>query len=502
MSKKPDQTEQIANTVTEFYGDPYGYVMWVFPWGEEGTPLANFPGGPRPWQKLFLLELGKQIRGRGFNGVDPVDPIRMARASGHGIGKSALTAWLIKFILDTRPFAKGVVTANTSNQLQTKTWGELAKWHGMSLTAQFFTYHNTRGNMCIYQNEYPETWRCDALTCKEENSEAFAGLHAATSTPFYIFDEASAIPEKIHEVAQGGLTDGEPMWFQFGNPTRNTGFFRGLFGRLGHRWDTAHIDSRDVEGTNKELFAQWAIDYGEDSDFFRVRVTGQFPRSSVKQLIPVDIVLAAMKKKIAVRDHDYAPRVIGIDCAWFGGDRSTIWFRQGLFSERLWEGREIDNVTLAGIAGEYIKERSADAVFVDAGWGAGVIDILRSQGFSPIPIFFNAKPISPKYMNKRSEMWGLMKDWLASGSVIPEDQQIHDDLIGPEYSMTVAGKIQLEKKESMHKRGLDSPDDGDALALTFAAPVIRLTEYEQMKNAEGQSMCKTEYDVLEDAFAS
>jgi len=492
VSRREDM-KMLAEDLAKYYDDPYGYVMWAFPWRREGTTLEKF-SGPRPWQKEFLVTLGMQIKARHFDGVNPVSPILMARASGHGIGKSALTAWLIKFILDTRPNSKGVVTANTSDQLRTKTWGELAKWHNMSVTKSLFEYKNSRGNMSLYNIDSPETWRCDALTCREENSESFAGLHAATATPFFIFDEASAIPEKIHEVAQGGLTDGEPMWFQFGNPTRNTGFFRRIFSQMKRRWLSGHIDSRDVEGTNKEVFRTWIEDYGIDSDFVRVRVTGQFPRAAVCQFIPNDIVEAAMGKHLPPSLYDFAPKILGVDVAWYGDDRSVIWYRQGLMSKRLWSMREVDSITTAGIVGQYEDELQTDATFVDAGVGTGVIDQLRRLGRNPIPVWFGGKPLIPKYHNKRAEMWGEMKDWLELGSAIPKEQSILDDLTGPEYHMTLLGKIQLERKEDMKKRGLSSPDDGDGLALTFGGPVIAKSEFAGVTG--DPCMAEMDYDLF------
>ena len=123
----------LAEDLAGFYADPVGYVMYAFPWGEPGTPLEK-SHGPRAWQREFLEDLGRMITERGFDGIIPVEAIQCSVASGHGIGKSALTAMLIKYVLDTRPHSKGVVTANTGDQLKTKTWAELGKWHNMSVT--------------------------------------------------------------------------------------------------------------------------------------------------------------------------------------------------------------------------------------------------------------------------------------------------------------------------------------------------------------------------------
>ena len=204
--RKLTADEQLTEDLAKFYADPLGHVMYSYPWDTEPaiqivrlekpwSDRFNCEWGPDVWACKFLDELGKQILDRGFDGRTPIEPpIRFATSSGHGIGKSVLVSWLIKFILDTRPHSKGIVTATTADQLRTKTWAELGKWHRMSLTEHWFDYNTGRGSMSLVHREYPEDWRCDAQTSKEENSESFAGLHAANSTPFYIFDEASGVP--------------------------------------------------------------------------------------------------------------------------------------------------------------------------------------------------------------------------------------------------------------------------------------------------------------------
>ena len=203
VSTDPDV--ELADDMVGLWDDPLGFVKYAFAWGE--GDLDGFDG-PDEWQSEVLREIGGEVRARNFNGVDPVEPVREATASGHGIGKSALTAWLILWIMSTRPDCRGVVTANTSTQLETKTWAELAKWTKRCITGHWFRVSSGRMSLRIVHKDHPETWRCDAQTCREENSEAFAGLHAASSTPFFIFDEATAVPDVIWYVAECGLTDG------------------------------------------------------------------------------------------------------------------------------------------------------------------------------------------------------------------------------------------------------------------------------------------------------
>jgi hypothetical protein len=212
--------------MARFYADPLGFVMYAFPWDSDPAlqlvPLApvyqqrfNSQYGPDVWACEFLDALGALVKQRGFDGVHAVDAIRMAVASGHGVGKSALTAWLVLWIMSTRPFAKGIVTANTAEQLASKTRAEISKWAKKSVTRDWWKISTGKGAMKMVHVDHPESWQVSAQTCREENAEAFAGLHAADSTPFYLFDEASAIPDAIAEVAEGGLTDGEPMFLKY-----------------------------------------------------------------------------------------------------------------------------------------------------------------------------------------------------------------------------------------------------------------------------------------------
>jgi hypothetical protein len=166
---------QLAAKLAEFYDDPLGYVMFNFPWTTDPSlqliKLApkyqerfDSEYGPDVWQCEFLDELGEEVRKRGFDGKTPVDPIRFSTVSGHEIGKSCLVAWCIKWIMDTRPFAKGSVTAVTDEQLRTKTWAELGKWHKLSMTEHWFRYNSARGNMSLVHHDHPERWRVDAKT--------------------------------------------------------------------------------------------------------------------------------------------------------------------------------------------------------------------------------------------------------------------------------------------------------------------------------------------------
>lgn len=474
----------LAQDCGKFFDDPLGFVLYAYDWDNDpALRVVELPDpwcfvygskyGPDRWACEFLEDVGRQVQGHGFDGQHAVEAIRMATASGHGIGKSAITAWLVNWIMSTRPHAKGVVTANTGPQLESKTWAEIAKWTRRCITGHWFEVTTGKGSMRMVHKQHPESWRCDAQTCREENSESFAGLHAASSTPFYIFDEASAVPDAIWEVAEGGMTDGEPMWFAFGNPTRNTGRFKDCFGRFKHRWTTRQIDSRTVQITNKQLIAGWVNDYGEDSDFCKIRVRGMFPSMSAKQFISVADVDAAFGRQLKADQYNFAPKILTCDPAWEGDDMLEIGLRQGLKFQILRTIAKNDNdIQVANILVNLEDEHQADAVFIDAGYGTGIKSAGDTMGRDWVLVWFSEKPIDPGCLNKRAEMWKLARDWLKEGGAIDDkDHVLYNDLIGPETVPRSDGKIQLESKIDMKRRGLPSPGRGDALALSFAYPV-------------------------------
>lgn len=465
---------ELADQCASYHRDPYGWVLWAFDWGH--GELEGFEG-PDEWQKEFLIEWGEQIRDRGFDGITPCIPIRFSFASGHGIGKSALSSWIILFIMSTRPSAKGIVTANTGDQLRTKTWAELGKWKSRCLVGHWFEYNSGKGSMSMYHKSWPESWRVDAQTCREENSEAFAGLHSATSTPFYLFDEASAVPAKIWEVAEGGLTDGEPMFFCFGNPTRNDGRFYDCFHSQHHRWITKQIDSRTAKMTNKTLIEQWRQDWGEDSDFFRVRVLGQFPRAGDLQFIPSDVCFAAQKRGPGQYLGD-DPLIMGFDVARGGEDNCYVQFRRGkdAKSEKVYRipgEKSRDSMEVVSKVSMLIDRHRPDMVFIDAtGIGGPIGDRLRQLGYPAVDVHFGGDADeSSKFANKTAEMGYRCRQWLMDGGSITDDPQLQKELTTREYMHNDKDQLVLERKKDMKKRLGVSPDWADALYLTFAQPV-------------------------------
>jgi hypothetical protein len=477
---------ELALQMGAFFADPLGFVMWSFDWGaDQSTKVVRLPEpwsalyfsefGPDAWACELLDTIGQKVSANAFDGAKAVDAVRVAVASGHGIGKSAVTAWLALWLMSTRPNARGVVTASTAPQLESKTWAQVATWAKRCATRAWWDISTGRGSMKMVAIAARESWNVYAQTARAENAESFAGLHAADSSAFFLVDESSGVPDAIHDVMQGATTDGEPFLLSFGNPTRNSGWFHGAFHAQRHRWITRQVDSRSVAITNKEQLDQWVTDYGVNSDFVKVRVRGIFPTASSLQFIAGDLVDQAMSREVQPTDGETV--VLGVDVARFGDDTSVIYTRTGR-DARSWPIVRLSKVNTMELASRVAEKanllRSAGrhvAINVDGGGvGGGVVDRLRSLGFEVNEIQFGGKALdSKKYANRRAEIWGLMRDWLAGGA-LPDDQDLAADLTGVEYGFTVSDQILLEKKSEMKRRGLASPDAADALACTFGVP--------------------------------
>lgn len=454
---------QLTSFLAEFTHDPLKFVYAVFPWGK--GELQD-KAGPEEWQKELLADVRDGLK-------TPNQVIREAVASGHGIGKSTIVAWLILWGISTFEDTRGVVTANTATQLETKTWPEVQKWYNRFIGKELFTITAT----AIYSVEktHERNWRIDAIPWNESNPEAFAGLHNQGKRIILIMDEASAIPNIIWEVAEGAMTDAdtEIIWAVFGNPTRNVGRFYDCWHKEKKLWHRQRVDSRTVSISNKQQIEEWIRTRGIESDFVKVRVLGEFPSASEMQYISRAIIDAATKRVLHEHEYNTAPVIIGVDPAWTGLDTLEIYLRQGSYSKHLFTlPKNDDDSYVAGVIARLEDQYKADAVFIDEGYGTGIYSLGKVMSRTWTLVSFAGKPASQEYQNKRAEMWANMKEWLRDYGAIEDDEELRDELAAPEAIINPRGKLQLESKESMKKRGEASPNKADALALTFAYPVM------------------------------
>jgi hypothetical protein len=482
VSAKAHEEDRLIALAASCAKDPLRFVQVAYPWGEEG-PLARHPG-PDAWQAEILAYIRDNLcYGR---------PLRLAVAGGVGPGKSALMGWLTDWGLTTCVDTRIRITANTGPQITTATWPEIMKWRRMSLWAEWFEPGDRR--IRSVDPKRRESWRCDAITWDEHRPEAFAGFHNAGRRIIYGFDESAAIATSIFRESEGilaGAEDTEIIWLCLGNPTRTTTHFRTLFagGKNAHLWKSWHIDTRLARMSDKQQIDEWIKTYGVDSDFVRVRVLSQFPRSGDTQFISAEMVEAAASPDRDTSGAIYDPLIMGVDVARYGDDKFVIRFRQGRDARTIKpiKFRNIDNMQGAARVAEAYERYQPNMIFIDEGGnGSGVVDRCRYLGLPVTGISFGSEPDRTQigqqgavaYANKRAEMWGVMKEWLPGG-MIDDDPELKSDLSSVEYGYVMRNGrdvILLERKEDMKKRGLSSPDDGDALALTFAYPVGQIDQ--------------------------
>jgi hypothetical protein len=495
-NKKAPAELELIEDIAKFTFDPYGFVIYAFSWGE--GELKDF-SGPDQWQKEILIEIGDLLKaGVNFNEAFNL-VIQEAVASGNGIGKSTLIAWLILWGMSTQEDTRGVVTAGTDTQLKTKTWSELAKWHRLCICGYWFKYEAT--SIHSVEPKHEKTWRIDAIPWNKTRPDAFAGLHNYGKRIMILCDEASAIDDVIYDDGiKGALTDSNTqiIFVAFGNPVRNYGWFRECFRKQRHRWHIRQIDSRSVKISNKTQIAQWIEDYGIDSDFVKAHVRGEFPNASDLQFISEAIITPARGRHLRLEQYNFAAKILTCDPAWTGGDETVIGLRQGLAFKILGKYARNDNdAVIAGYLMGFEDQYQADAVFIDFGFGTGIYSFGKESGRHWTLVEFGGASSDPGYLNKRAEMWKLMKDWLREGGAIPDDPQLAEELMIPEYRVKAtgkdSGKIYLESKEDIRAKGLPSPNRADALAISFAVPV---QPKNNSRNNSKLNFANSQYDVL------
>lgn len=419
-------------------------------------------------REMFQVEPTKQQKSLLMAAAEP--GAKVSVRSGHGTGKTACQAWLMLWFLICFTNSKVPCTASSQSQLRDVLWAEISLWH--EKMPKWWRNQIVVSGERVTIRGSEATRFAVARTAGKSNPDALQGFHAENI--LFIIDEASGVFDKVFEVAQGALSTEGARVVMCGNPTQVTGFFYDSHHKSRDSWTRLHFSCLESENVTQKYIEDMIRQYGEDTDVFRVRVEGNFPLAAFNQLIPIDIVEAAFVKTIREGANQRAPKILGVDVAPYGGDRSAIFFRQGTYSKLLFTVIGMDDVTLAGKVIEFWNEYQVDGAFCDRGAGSGVISHCQSLNYPIVGVSFGSSPSKDEYLNKRSEMWDTMKDWLKDGVIeVNEKYQsdLQDDLVGPQYYYNPKGKKQLERKEDMKKRGLASPDLADSLALTFAFPV-------------------------------
>lgn len=423
-----------------YYDDPQGYCRAILSYS------------PDHWQEEVLSSVRANRR--------------TAVRSGHGVGKTRLAASVVHWFMATRAYPRIRCTANTEKQVMSVLWSELATVNRDAKNKDMFDYSRTSFRL----KDAPDTHFAEAIAWSKEKSEAFAGIHA--ENVLYIFDEASAIDSVIWEVSQGAMTAKGARWLSLGNPTRNTGKFNDCFGINkwndgddSSKWHTFTISCFDSPRVTKEYINEIEREYGKDSDPYRVRVLGLPPLQEEQQYISIELFESALYRDVVTLPHE--PKILGVDVARYGDDRSVLVERKGRDMKLIKYLRGQDTMQVTGAVMDTLNTavEKYDFVCVDViGVGSGVVDRLKEQGVEVIGVNVGEKARMDNCKNVRSELWKRYKEWLSTGHV-PEE--FRDDTIGIQYSFDSSGNLVMERKEDMKKRGLASPDIADAACLTF-----------------------------------
>jgi phage terminase large subunit len=433
---------------------------------------------PHQWQLEALEQYNKGNR-------------RNSIRSGHGVGKTTLLAWMMLHHILFRFPQKTQVTAPTEKQLFNALWPEFKKWVKKcpkELQALIEVKSDRAELISARESSF-----ISCATSRAETPEALAGVHCDPGYVLLIGDEASGIPEQVFEAAAGSMSGHNAMTVLAGNPVRGQGFFFDTHGKLSDMWWTRKVACQDVPAQVTEDFIEdIKRRYGENSNAYRIRVLGEFPVSDDDTVIPFDLVELALTRDVSTSKT--APVIWGVDCARFGRDRSALAKRQAnrlIEPVRYWT--KLDSMELAARIKLEWDEcpdniRPAEINIDVIGWGAGTVDRLRELGLPARGINTSESPATTeaaRYANLKAELWFKARQWFANRDCrLPdqyakrEDRHVADlieELTKPKYRFRKGSqKIEVESKDELKKRGMDSPDLADAFVMTFASDAITM----------------------------
>lgn len=400
---------------------------------------------------------------------------RMALAACHGPGKTAVGSWMAWGNLLTRFPQVVTATAPSKAQLEDALMKEMNVW-GSRLPPrlrELYKITSTRVELIAA----PEESFFTAATARAERPEGVQGKHA--DHVLVIIDEASGVPEQVFEASAGSMSHHNAQTVLLSNPTRTSGFFFDAFHRNQNLWWTRRISKDDSPRVTEEFADYIAAQYGRDSDAYRVRVEGEFPRTGTDTVVPYEIAAAAAERIIEPSFNEQP--VWGVDPGRHGDDATGLVMRRGRVVTEVHEWQIPDLMQLAGaIKRKYddAEQRPSRILIDEIGMGYGLLDRLREVGLPVKGINVSESPSQEdRFMRLRDELWWGVREWLEGMNVsLPEttgeagslSDKLLAELTAPTYAFSSSGKIKVEGKIDMKKRGHDSPNLADALCLTFA----------------------------------
>lgn len=433
------------------------------------------------WREAGPAEFAREVLGATptdqqiDGGKKVVERRRVSIRSGHGTGKSTFEAWCVLWFLSCYFPCKVPCTAPTSHQLEDVLWSEIAKWH-RKLKERFpalgeqFEWSAGAFRMKAAPNESFAV----ARTSRPERPEALQGFHSENI--LFLIDEASGVSDNVFEVAEGALSTDGAFVVMAANPTRQSGYFFDSHHKMRSAWAALHWNGEDSPMVSRQYVENMAKKYGRQSPVFKVRVLGDFV-GAADGVISLELLEAAKIRD--VDKNEAAPVVWGLDVARFGDDSCALAKRQGnykLGQVREWWGK--DTMQTVGIVkAEWDKTPAKDrpkAINVDViGIGAGVVDRLKEMqlpvvGVNVAETESNNDNPDISFNRLRDQLWWQSREWLeARDCRFDDDEETIGELTTPTYTILSNGKIKVEGKDEMKKRGVKSPNRADAWNLTF-----------------------------------
>jgi hypothetical protein len=409
------------------------------------------------------------------------EKIGVSIMSGQGTGKDFFAALCLTWFMTCFSYPKCSATANTNKQLMNVYWSEISKVMGMAkkvddknpssptiLQEMFEVQTEKVFNKQLGKEEKGKRWFCEAITVSstaspEDQGTAMAGRHERHM--LFVFDEASGINDAVFKPVEGTLTGLINLVLIIFNPTKRTGF--AVESQKDSRFVALHWDAEKSEIVSRSHIEGMARKYGRDSMPFRIRVKGLPPISDTDTLIPWEWIDAAVNRDIEPSEDDQD--VLGVDVG-AGGDKSVMAQRRGPQIVNITRKNTKDTMELVGWVSIEMDEIEAKCAIVDPiGIGHGVFCRLKEMGYQVYSGDVRKKPTDEAHFNnKRDEMYWKLRERFEDGTIsIPDDRELIDQLAVIKYFPTSDGKMRIESKKDMRKRGLESPDSADAVALTF-----------------------------------
>lgn len=464
--------------------------------------FENFGVEPDDWQKDALASAGGDYKTQR----------RLGMKACTGPGKTATLAWLgwlrLLCYCGEGEHPKGAALAITRDNLRDNLWPEMAKWQNRSLLLQKAFTHTSEK---IYANDHPETWFLSARSfAKDADTEAIgralSGLHS--QFPFILLDEMGDMPVAVGRAAEQIFT-GAPVdaaIFGAGNPTSNNGLLYQVCTKLRALWQmiTVTADPDDPKRTPRvdmALAQQQIEQYGRENPWIMATILGLFPPAGFNSLLGIEDVERAMARHYESHQYNFAARVLGVDVARMGDDKSVIFPRQGIVAFRPYSYRNVKSYQLAGHVAKMEDDNQVDGVIVDGtgGWGSGVIDALETMGRFAFDCQFSGEPYDKRFANKRAEIWWLMAEWIKNEGALPDVPELVEELTATTYTFK-GDKIIIEPKEKIKEKIGRSPDWADALAVTFAEPIQKRDLLEVMVEQMTPDNNKDKWQPLQDVI--